>query len=105
MSTIEIAESINQQLNWKGLPVRWSWGIHALKALPEDTVNGYSGGLQAKVNGRKFKGHLRIWLTGGDDYTVQLGQWRNDTFKIVKSMEGIYCDELANIVDISIESD
>ena len=102
MNTVEIANEINKQLNWLGLPVRWSWGIHAEQALP--AINGFRGGLQAKVNGAKFKGHLRIWLTGSDDYTIQLGSLRAGVFTVKKTMEGVYCDQLAELIDSTIET-
>lgn len=102
MNTVEIAQVINSQLNLLGLSVRWSWGIHALQALP--ALNGFSGGLQARVKGMKFKGHIRIWLTGMDDYTIQLGSLRKGEFKVTKTVEGIYCDMLAETIDNLIET-
>lgn len=101
MTQREIAETINQQLNWAGLPVRWSWGIHALKALPPK--DGMRGGLQFAVNGAKHKGHVRVWLTGGDDYTIELGTLRG-SFNVSYSVDGIYCDELATTIDGMVET-
>jgi hypothetical protein len=103
MNNNEIAHTINSQLNLCGLQVRWSWGIHALRSLP--AMEGFCGGLQAKVKGRKFSGHIRIWLTGMDDYTIQLGSLRKGIFKVTKSVDGIYCDTLADTVDDLIETD
>lgn len=102
MDRKEIASTINSQLNWAGLPVRWSWGIHALQSLPK--VNRFAGGLQAKVNGAKFKGTLRIYLTYGDDYTIQLGSVYRGAFRMKQEVQGIYCYELATTVDALIET-
>jgi hypothetical protein len=98
MSEKEIATTINDQLKWSGLPVYWSWGINALSCIPKSEK--FYGGLQAKVNGAKHSGIIRVYLTYGDDYTIELIK----NGRTIKTVEGVYCDELSNIVDGLIET-
>lgn len=111
---ITLAETIRQQLNYQGRAIPWSWGMHALRALPEAKTgsDGYAieddddfkmGGLQFKVQGTKFKGHVRIILDYGDTYIVRFGHLRK-RFKVIKEYEGVYNDMLTDLVDRYVET-
>ena len=38
---------------------------------------------------------VKITLTAMDDYTVEFGRLRADTYKVINKVDGIYCDTLA----------
>ena len=109
-----LAETIAQQLDSQGKSIPWSWGIHALRALPESKVDNDGntiktdddfrmGGLQFKVQGFKFKGHVRVILDWNDTYIVRFGTLRK-VFKVVHEVSGIYCDMLTGIIDEYVET-
>lgn len=114
MSTLELAKTIRNQLDWKGVSIPWSWGLHAMKALPEAKIDskGYAirtgddfrmGGLQFKVQGFKFNGHVRIILDFNDTYIVRFGTLRKG-FTLKHEVEGVYCDMLTSLIDNYVET-
>lgn len=110
-----LAETIRMQLDYQGPAIPWSWGIHAMKSLPEAEVDskGYAirtgddfrmGGLQFKVQGFKFKGHVRVILDFNDTYIVRFGRLSKG-FKVIKEYEDVYNDMLTDIIDDYVETD
>lgn len=73
-----------------------SWGVSKAFKLN-------SKGLALKVSGRYLKGWVLITLSPLDLYDVHLLNYQAK--KILTSIEGIYFDELVEVIDQYIESD
>lgn len=74
------------------LMIVWSWGFNSPKAI--------ANGLSFKVQGFKFKGSVEVIYNEGTDLFdisfVKRG-------KIVEVVEGIYIDQLVNVIDSQVE--
>ena len=73
--------------------VAMSWGI-------SKRVNLQNKGLVLKVNGHHHKGYVLVCLDFMDTYTAYLVN-RDGTIK--ETIEGLYCDELQDVIDEKIE--
>lgn len=87
-----------------------SWGAHAWKSILPLNGWGVKGAtLQFKVEGRHFKGHVRIELNEGNDtYNVHFGrfgrQYANSKMWLnLETFTGIYCDTMAELIDHKVE--
>lgn len=89
--SIEIANTIRQQLLGLGKIKVWSWGANSWKVIPN--------GLSFKVQGFKFLGNVSITLMSNDTYTIQLIKQQ----KIVKEFTNIYFDEMVDLIDGEVE--
>ena len=89
--SIEIANTIRQQLLGLGQIKVWSWGANSWKAI--------SNRLYFKVQGFKFKGVITINLMGNDTYTIRFIKGQ----KIVKEFTDIYFDEMVDLIDNQVE--
>lgn len=93
----QIVQTIRDQLFASGAMKVWSWGSHAWMQMDELT-------LQFKVQGRYFHGHVRVAYDEGDDlYNIHFGHWRNRQWKNVETVEGVYCDQMVEIIDWKVE--
>lgn len=115
-----------------GIPIAWSWGIPrnsyvcgdgmldlALENAPNFERNTRAW-LRFNVSGRIHKGLVYVILTGSDDYTILLVKMKRRKVapaapyvgasvfvtyaELVSETEGIYCDELASVVDRLVET-
>lgn len=101
----ELATEIYKQLYASGAVIPMSWGAHAFRGLPEKTEEDFkAGGLQLKVQGAKFKGHIRILLNYDDTYIVRFGKLRKG-FRLIKEYTDVYNDQLVSIIDDYVETD
>lgn len=92
--SIEIAKTILQQIKFAD---RWflpAIGAKNFLALPESKL--FQGGVRFNCNGIKHKGIVEISLRWVDDYTVS---FLSKTGEEIKSVEGVYCDMLVEILD------
>jgi hypothetical protein len=71
----------------------WSWGV-------SKRINLMNKALILKVSGHLFKGYVVIALDYNDTYNVHLVTTHGN---ISKSIENVYCDELAEVIDNHIE--
>lgn len=76
--------------------IYWSWGV-------SQKINFANKGLCLKVNGRYLKGWVLITLSGLDLYDVHFLKGRAK--EILTSIEGLYFDQLVEVIDRYIESD
>jgi len=76
--------------------IYWSWGVSRAS-------NFNNKGLGLKVSGRYLKGWVLITLSGSDLYDIHFLKGRAK--EILTSIEGIYFDELVEVIDRYIESD
>lgn len=71
----------------------WSWGV-------SKKINFNNVALALKVSAHHWKGYVVITLDWNDTYIVSLV---TTTGRIHKTIEGVYCDELAYHIDQQIE--
>ena len=86
-------ETMQQLIAGNGKIKIMSWGAR-------NFTNFENKGLLFRVSGFKHKGYVLITLAFNDTYTVHLLNMKCD---IVKTMEMIYCDQLTDIIDNSVE--
>lgn len=103
---MEVAETIRQQIMASGIVIPASWGMRQLIAMNRMERFGINmrGGLKFRVSGRLHKGFVVVWLTGSDDYTVELAKMVNGTFKTVSRLHGVYFDNLVDVIDGRVET-
>lgn len=92
--SISIAKTILKQIQYSD---RWflpAIGAKNFLALPESKL--VQGGIRFNCNGLKHKGIVEISLRWVDDYTIS---FLNKTGDEIKSVEGVYCDMLVEILD------
>ena len=72
--------------------VVWSWGFNSPIAV--------ENGLRFKVNGFKFRGVVEVVYDEGTDlFNITLIK-RN---KVVKSINGVFCDMIVSTIDNAVE--
>jgi len=75
------------------LNIVWSWGYHNPKPL--------ENGLSFRVQGFLHKGWVIVEYNEGSDlFDIKL---LSDQLKEVKAIEGIYVDELIDVIDDAVE--
>jgi len=76
--------------------IYFSWGTHSLKTI----VYKEMAALKFTVNGFLYKGDVVIAYNGGADlfelYLLKQSE-------VIKSIKGIYVDELVRVIDYSVE--
>jgi hypothetical protein len=102
------AQVILEQLQTLGRTIVWSWGTHAYKAIGQGTMEldfgSHYGALVFKVQGQLFKGHVAIVLKPDDTYTIHIGHLRKMRFNTIKKFEGVYFDQMIEIIDENVET-
>ncbi len=88
----QIALIIRQQLFAGGKIKVWSWGANAWRAGENF--------LHFRVTGRLFRGVVRVTLNSMDTYDIKLMKVSGE---VVKEINGIYCDQLTDVIDEAIE--
>jgi hypothetical protein len=76
--------------------VWWSWGTN-----PKSISNLGGKCLVFKPTGRYFKGFVCVTLAWDDIYQVH---FVSNTYKLKKSVEGVYFDMLVDTIDAEIET-
>lgn len=92
LDTFNVSETFSQ-LKAGGLKKVMSWGAR-------NFTNFENKGFLFRVSGFIHKGYVFITLDFNDTYTVHLLNLKCD---IVKTMEMVYCDELTEKIDESVE--
>ncbi len=100
-----VANEIMRQIRAGDPYAMMAWGATNTVALDEKKLDhGYQlGGLQFKVNGMKHKGLVLVRLMGNDTYTVETVKMRKGEFSRVNLIEGVYCDNIMQVIDSEIE--
>jgi hypothetical protein len=93
-NTMEIAQTIINQIKYCDRWALMAWGARDFVALPESKI--FAGGLRIKVTGLTFKGWVTIQLRWLDDYTLKFINRKGEVVKIVEQM---YCDQLVEVID------
>ena len=92
--SISIAKTILQQIQYAD---RWflpAVGAKNFLALPESKI--FQGGVRFNCNGIHHQGIVEIGLRYVDDYTIT---FLSKTGEELKSVEGVYCDMLVDVLD------
>jgi hypothetical protein len=92
--SLSIAKTILQQIQHAD---RWflpAIGAKNFLALPESKL--FQGGIRFNCNGLKHKGIVEISLRWVDDYSISFLNKAGDE---IKSVEGVYCDMLVDVLD------
>jgi hypothetical protein len=76
--------------------VWWSWGVN-----PKTITNFSNKCLVFKPNGRYFKGFVCVTLGWDDVYRVH---FVSNTYKLKKSIDGVYFDMLVDVIDGEVET-
>jgi hypothetical protein len=92
--TMEIAKTIIEQINYADRSALMAWGANNFCAISNSKE--FEGGVSFKINGLKFKGWVKIGLTYKDDYSVL---FINKKREVAKTVEGVYCDMLVEVID------
>jgi len=97
MTDMTVAKTILAQIKAQDV---WAMGAWAARNLV-----GGEDHLKFDVNGHKFKGKVIITLNAMDLYDITFGKVNLKTFEfdVKKTAEGIYCDQLIEILDHYIE--
>jgi len=90
---MEIAKEILNQLRVLGGYKVMSWGAHNFTAYQNNS-------LLFKVNGRHFKGVVKITLNSMDLYDIE---FYKKVGVITKTIEGIYFDDMVDVIDRYVE--
>jgi hypothetical protein len=90
----EIAATILNQIKYGDKFALTAYGAKDFQSLPESKE--FQGGIKFSVSGMFHKGNVLVQLRWVDDYTIS---FTNNEGKEVKKYEGIYCDQLVEILD------
>lgn len=92
--TMEIAQTILEQIKYADRSALMAWGARNFSAVSESKE--FQGGLAFQVNGLTHKGWVKVCLRHVDDYTII---FINKNREVVKTFEGAYCDMLVEVID------
>lgn len=85
--SLEVANTIRDQLGHK-----------CLFMLGAQYLAGGNDYLSFKIRGSRRVSHIKIILDPSDTYTIEFHKISPSEYKIVKSLSGIYCDQLHEII-------
>lgn len=92
--TMEIAKTILEQIKYGDKWALGAWAAKNFAAVSESKE--FAGGLEFQVNARYHSGWVTVKLRWVDDYTISFINKKRETVKVV---EGVYCEELVEIID------
>lgn len=100
------AQTTVQQLTDGNPMIPFSWGLDDLRNIPCEQYKGESTGLVFTVNGLIFQGIVLITLDWDDTYNIKFFADTQNGYEEELSLEKsmIYCDQMQNIIDKTIET-
>ena len=99
----QIAKTIQQQINYGGKNIVWSWGARGYVCGVDNNDEAY---LQFRVSGFLHKGLVRVTLNEGKDlYTVQTLKVKGGIAIAIKTVTDVFCEDLTEIIDGLVEKD
>ena len=99
--TMEIAKTIQSQINAQSPMALMSYGANTFTSLTE--TDERHGGLQFKVQGYKHKGWVAINLAFNDTYTIEAVKIRKGEAKVCDTQSDVYADQLIQVLDRMVE--
>jgi hypothetical protein len=94
-----IAQTIQRQIGLQYIPM-----IGAYNQLhhPEGALSFRFKAQAAQVNGKR-PNWIKVTLDPNDTYKVEFGRIRGLDFNILKTMENVYCDQLAPMIEETLQ--
>jgi hypothetical protein len=85
-----------------------SWRVHVFRGLLPNNISSVEGPtLQFAVDGRHFKGHVRVQLDEGADlYNIHYGNLESrykDKWKNISSTKGVFAEDITDVIDQVVE--
>ena len=99
--TMEIAKTIQSQINAQSPMALMSYGANTFTSLTE--TDERHGGLQFKVRGHKLEGWVAINLAFNDTYTIETVKIRKGEAKVCDTQSDVYADQLIDVLDRMVE--
>jgi hypothetical protein len=94
MEELQIAKTIVSQIMAND---KWALGCYAAQKLETTPQQeDFQGGLKFQCNGYNVKGYTTIQLHWNDTYTIS---FYNRNKNLIKIVEGVYCDQLVEVLD------
>lgn len=90
MSNNEVALNILSQLGR---------GTLFMLGFKKGTMLHSDDSLSFRIRGSRTVNHIKITLNPSDDYTIVFGRIRGIDYKVVSTVEGIYCDALHGAIE------
>lgn len=105
MTSVEIANTILDQIRATDRFALWAWGAKDYIVINEGKLgeNFCLGGIQFRVSGMKHKGAVLVRLMANDTYTVEIGKVWKGEWKSKGVAENVYCDNLMEMIDEMVE--
>lgn len=110
MSKLYVAETIKEQLvhgagadGSAGFVCMMAWGAKQFTGCGDETDDS-RGWLSFQVSGAKFKGAVKVKLKWNDTYNIEFWKTKRPAFKIIDSVDDVYCDQLTEIIDRYVEA-
>ena len=100
---LQIAKTIQQQINYGGKNIVWSWGARGYVCGEDNNGEAY---LQFRVSGFLHNGLVRVTYNEGKDlYTVQTLKVSGGIAIPKKTHTGVFCEDLTELIDGLVEKD
>lgn len=104
-----IAETIRDQIRAgydnhgnPGMRLMMMWGAREYVAMP--ACAEHDGALRFRVSGALHKGLVLVkYHRCPDLYTIEIGRVVKGEWRVKKTVERVYCDQLADLIDNCVE--
>lgn len=94
-----IATTIAQQIGSRFVPMI---GAYNLLSHPEGALSFRFKAQAAQVNGKR-PNWIKVTLDPNDTYKVEFGRIRGLDFDILETLEDVYCDQLAPMIEETLQ--
>jgi hypothetical protein len=105
MTSLEIANTILDQIRAADRAALMAWGANKFVALSEEKVgeNFSLGGIKFNVRGLKYTGTVVVRLMANDTYRIEIGRPYKGQFKTKMVVPEAFCDNLMDVIDHAVE--
>lgn len=95
MTNMTVANNIRDQIRAADIRALFAWGAKSFV--------GTDNSLRFKTSGLvKWKGLVTITLNGRDLYDVEFGKIRGVDYKVTKTVEDVFVEDLVKIIDAQV---
>ncbi len=102
---MNVAQTILEQIRYGAIPARNGAkacnGMYAMMCWGFNSAANIGNGLAFKVKGRHVRGTVKVELTSDDLYDITFLNVRG---RELNKVEGVFFDQLADIIDYEVES-
>lgn len=86
----------------RGIHLMMCWGAREFVAMP--ATKEHDGALRFRVSGALHKGLVLVkYHRCPDLYTIEIGRVVKGEWRVKKTVERVYCDQLADLIDNCVE--